>query len=512
MFVSRKQLKRLIGESLKVRQQSSAVTMTPSRLEKIISEEVVRLFEQASSGADPDGIYRDPSDPNYEYRVQAGEWEGRNRGGTSWVKMAGFGDAVAVLTARWPDAIAAVAEPAIEPAAEPAIEPAVDDADGRRIQLDPMFIPPEEWSSQDGRIALTRHVLRGPGSVKPGAFMDTDEGIQKRDIGSSGPAVIYVQHILGIPTSGFFGHGTYKAVQEFQRDHDLTHNGAVDKWTAQELLTLSTPLDYSRVWEEAGGDPDLSQTFRVPVPGEGSIDDQGVEQWLTTYWEPRQTGSHAIGRAVDLTPRQSKGTTWASLLEIIKETLGLGSIKALDETYVDPAPRITPDYSAEPGDSPMSHYHIEIKSINDAGHALIEEQLGESGETWRDYLRPAGGANVDGLESLGVDYLNLLAAIAKRDGAEGVVINVTSGLRGPARQARAMVGNGNKLISKGEDVVGYFVNLYGRWPNGRQMGKAIGHALLGRNVRTTTPGSADSFALADIEGRDPALFDPAEVV
>jgi hypothetical protein len=75
-----------------------------------------------------------------------------------------------------------------------------------------------------------------------------------------------------------------------------------------------------------------------------------------------------------------------------------------------------------------------------------------------------------------------------------------------------MVGNGNKLISKGEDVVGYFVNLYGRWPNGRQMGKAIGHALLGRNVRTTTPGSADSFALADIEGRDPALFDPAEVV
>jgi len=520
MFVSRKQLKRLIGESLKVRQQSSAVTMTPSRLEKIISEEVVRLFEQASSGADPDGIYRDPSDPNYEYRVQAGEWEGRNRGGTSWVKMAGFGDAVAVLTARWPDAIAAVAEPAIEPAAEPAvepavepaIEPAVDDADGRRIQLDPMFIPPEEWSSQDGRLALRNSVLRGE-HLKGGRFVETsdlpgweDEG-KKRDVGSYGPAVVYVQQMLGLPTTGFFGHGTYKAVQQLQRDKGLTSNGVIEKWTAQVILTLPAPLDYSRVYEEAGGDIDLSpesdiRGVRTPIPGEGSIDGMSPEAWLESYWEARTGGPHLSGRGIDL-------DNTLGILEVITDTFEYAELSnALDETQ-EAAVTFTGDagYTAPEGGSSNPHYHLEVTSVLPSGRALIDEQLGAEGN-WREYVNVVPQANMGDIQPVTLEYVKLVAAIVKRGREADVEVAtpiVTSAFRTPAQQARIMIRNAQDRIEDGKDPTAYLVGLY----RDDVMAKALGHALEGRYVTTT--GDIDAVALASIEDRDPSEFDPTEV-
>jgi len=77
--------------------------------------------------------------------------------------------------------------------------------------------PPTRASSRDGR-------------AWPGRLLT---------LGSSGPAVAYVQRLLGLRADGLFGAHTRQAVLEFQRRHHLNADGIVGPITWAALTRLA---------------------------------------------------------------------------------------------------------------------------------------------------------------------------------------------------------------------------------------------------------------------------------
>ena len=208
-------------------------------------------------------------------------------------------------------------------------------------------------------------------------------------------------------------------------------------------------------------------------PSEGNIDGMSVSDWLANYWSIIGSSGHLSGTALDLAVTDG-------ILSLIKVSMRLASVKAIDETRKPPV-KITGGYKESPGNSPNAHYHLRISDDIPASSIRNADKVLEN-DDWRDYIRVGERVDMD-VESSVTDYLRVLASLVKeamnrhRGRIEKPI--VTSANRSPAQQSRVMIHNWYK---HGGGAVGtqYLISLY----SDDEMATAVGKGLEGSSVST----------------------------
>lgn len=120
-------------------------------------------------------------------------------------------------------------------------------------------VGPMTWSALDGAGVPTPPPVNLPEETSRSAVAQ----------GSTGAAVIDLQHRLGITTDGVFGPGTAAAVKSFQSEHGLTVDGVVGPQTWGALSEHAPPTTATPGATAVITSPPIRTPSAVTIPAPG---------------------------------------------------------------------------------------------------------------------------------------------------------------------------------------------------------------------------------------------------
>jgi peptidoglycan hydrolase-like protein with peptidoglycan-binding domain len=127
--------------------------------------------------------------------------------------------------------------------------------------------------------------------------------------GSTGPYVKYVQRVLGVKRTGFYGPRTKAAVKQFQAASDLRATGRVGPktWAALQRKAKADGASRGVTGSAPSADPTMTSTMRKSQKARAGL---AFEVWLTSAHGKAITRRESGGRCTAVSPSGAYRGKW----------------------------------------------------------------------------------------------------------------------------------------------------------------------------------------------------------